>query len=160
MSVGAHWPQGGQRLLVTVVPLAVAVGVLWPLLAPRAQCYAPEGPCLFFAGDMSNVFFRIDATFALLSLAAGVISGLLLNGAWLSRGLSYQVAAVVASTTLSIAVVKTVEAFIQPAPLAGARPEFIENVFFLGSPSAYLIWAFAQQLTFAISGPRQPTVIS
>ncbi len=149
-----------RRLFAVLLPLAVTVGLLWPLLAPRAQCYAPDGDCLFFAAEFSNVFFRIDATFALLAFAAGVLSGFLLNRAWLSCGFRYQLLAAVATTGLSALMVAAVERVIAPLPLAGAKPEFLDNVFVLGSPSALLVWAFAQQLTFAITGPKSPPLHS
>jgi hypothetical protein len=149
-----------RRLIAVLLPLAIAVGVLWPLLAPRAQCYAPEGECLFFAAEFSNVFFRIDATFALLAVAAGVLSGFLLNRAWLARGFRYQVLAALSTTGFSVLIVTVVEHVITPVTLAGSKPEFLDNVFVLGSPSALLVWAFAQQLTFAITGPKLPPLHS
>lgn len=146
------WSWG--RVLSLYVVLAILVGAGWLLIAPRAQCYAPEGTCLFFAGEMSNVFFRIDATFALLALAAGVASGMFLNGRWLSRGFRFQVLAALATTGLSVLVTNVVELLVTPTVLAASKPDFLDNVLFLGAQSAWLIWAFGQQLTFAISGPK------
>ena len=144
-----------RKLISIQLPLALAVAVLWPLLAPRAQCYAPEGECLFFAAEFSNVFFRIDAIFAVLTFCAGVLSGFLLNRNFLSRGFRFQVTAALSAMGLSLLVVTLVQRFITPIPLVGAKPEFLDNVFLLGAPSALLIWAFAQQLTFAITGPKR-----
>ena len=146
-----------RRSLLTLAVYVSGAGLLavvWNFLAPRAECYAPEGECLFFAGEMSNIFFVIDSWFAGTAALLGIACGFGLNRSWLSLGFRFQLAGALATVALSYLVSVGVEA-MNPLESAGAsNPDILTNVISLGAPSALLVWAFFQQLTFAILGPK------
>lgn len=146
-----------RRSLIVLAVYVVGAGLLagvWNFAAPRADCYAPEGECLFFAREMSNIFFVIDSWFAGTAAVLGIACGFALNRIWLSRGFRFQFAGALATIALSYLVSVGVPA-LNPLESAGAaNPDIVTNVISLGAPSALLVWAFFQQLTFAILGPK------
>lgn len=133
---------------------SVVLTLAWSYFSPRATCYAPEGSCLFFAGEMSNIFFEIDAWFAGIALVLGVVFGLTHNRWWLSHGFGYQVTAALLAIAASYAASKGVETLNPVRIPASGNANFRENFIALGAPSALLIWAFVQQLVFVVSGPK------
>ena len=145
-----------RRAVLAILSYALgglALALAWSGLAPRASCYAPEGVCVFFAGEMSNIFFEIDAWFAAFALLLGALFGFT-HRSWLARGLRFQLAGAFLAIASSYAAAKGIE-FLNPLQVpASGDTNFRDNVISLGTPSALLMWAFSQQLVFALTAPQ------
>lgn len=146
-----------RRAVLAVLTYAVGAGVLalaWSVLAPRATCYAPEGKCVFFAGEMSNIFFEIDAWFAGVALVLGALFAFTHRRWWLARGFRYQLAGAILAIASSYIAAKGIEVLNPLQVPANGDTNFRENVISLGTPSALLMWAFSQQLVFALTSQQ------
>jgi hypothetical protein len=141
-----------------VTLLYVAGGLLlgagWHFFSPRADCYAPERTCLFFAGETSNVFFIIDSWFAGIAAVLGILFGVILNRNCLSQGFRSQLYAACLAIAVSYAAARGVELMNPLQQGVGDRAEFASGYLSLSTPSALLVWAFFQQLTFGLMGSR------
>ena len=146
-----------RRVMLAVLTYAfggLGLALAWSAFAPRASCYAPEGLCVFFAGEMSNIFFEIDAWFAGIALALGVLFAFTHRRWWLARGFRYQLAGAVLAIASSYAAAKGIELLNPLHVPASGDTNFRDNVISLGTPSALLMWAFSQQLVFALTTPQ------
>jgi hypothetical protein len=103
---------------------------------------------------MSNIFFEIDAWFAGLALVLGVLFAFTHRHWWLGHGFRYQLAGAVLAIASSYAAAKGVEVLNPLQVPASGDMNFRDNMISLGTPSALLMWAFSQQLVFALSAPQ------